>query len=301
MNHRIFCRRCVRAALFFASLFTGCGTTTETVYLNELSVNGPIVQPPLHLTDKPVAGELHALPRASVAPRREIETVTDGNVYTPDHGFPGKNNLHWSVPSTQFGIDFDYMLSDRFALSFGLTYAPTNRQESWGGNAGFGFPFAGEVVSGRMEVGVQFQSMWYDARSVVVTRHTSWGSGATTTNVSYFHDIDRSTPWNVFATLTVNSHTEHFVNFFGSVSVSRQTLATFEPTDEDVLVLDANYHYTDARAEQTTTFVFVTPGVIFTVSPSVRLIAGARLMKSIGVGESIPVLVAPSITLDFGL
>ncbi len=284
-----------------AYVFSGCGTLTQTVYLNDLSVSGPIEQPPVHLTDQAIPGEFHFSPKISFAPFKRLETRIDGNIYAGGPNPPTGNNFRWSMPSALFSMDGDWMVSKGLSFSFGLNYAPKEFEESWGGYAGLGLPFTGENVSGRLEAGMHYQTMWYDAHSVVVTEHTSWFDPVPETSVAYFHDINRSNPLNMYATLTVNSHSENSVNFFGSASVSWQTLAKFEPSNVDMVGPLGDYHYTDARAEQSATILFLTPGLVFRLSPTVQLLTGARFMKPFGVGDDLPWLVAPMAQIDVTL
>jgi len=280
----------------------GCGTVSDTVYLNDLSISGPIAQPAVHLTDTPTAGELHFSPKVSVNPRKSIDTRINGNMYSDEYTTTTGNNFHWALPTAQFGADCDYMLSNRVALSFGINYAGTANTDLIGGYAGLGLPFSGETISGRFEVGMQLQPTVYDAYSVVVREETPAYSDQTTKGIlGYFHDRNKSSPWNMYTTLTINSHGGKTVDLFCSLSLSRQTLTDFQPSNEESESSMGSYHYTDARAEQIATVIAVTPGLVFSVGPTTKLLVGTRVFFLANVGNAAPVLAAPMIQFDMEL
>jgi hypothetical protein len=287
--------------IFAACCIAGCGSVTDTVYLDDLSVRGPIAQPPVHLTGHPTEGAFHVSPRFSLIPRGTLDSRIEGNVSPYTNVQPGQDNFHWSMPPAQYGVDCDWRVSNGFALSFGLSYAATSAQEFWGGNGAIGLPFTGEALSGRFDIGMQVQNMWYDAHSVVVREQTSFFSSNTSTSVYYFHDINRVRPWNVYAAFTLNSHSDGLINFFASVSVSRQTLTDFEPSQVDVYGPLGDYHHTDTRVNQSVTFSFFTPGLAITINPTVKMLMGARLIVPSGLGGQLPTRVAPLFQIDVTL
>ncbi len=290
---------CATALSFLgAALLSGCATVTDTVYLNDLTVHGPVQQPPVHLSKDPKAGDVHITPRFSLNRPGRLEGETGGNTYPTDVLPVPANNFHWSMPDLQFGIDLDVSIIDAVAFNAGLTASASDGEDLWGGNFGIGFPFDRETIAGRFEVGVQLQTMVFDAYSVLVREVTPWYSNATERSVYYFHDVDRTTPWNMYGSLTLNSATEGVVTWFANFAVSRQTTARFTPKHAYALTPIVEYIYTDTRADNTSTFIIFTPGVAFNISPTVSLMLGARVLQNFSAELEGGTLFAPMLQLD---
>ncbi len=278
---------------------SGCVTVKDTVYLNELSVSGPIQQPPVHLSKDVKGGDVHIIPRFSINQRRGIDGSTGGGTYPTDVMPVPIVNFHWKMPTSQFGLDFDWSVTDGFALTGGVTAAAVDGEDLWGGNFGIGLPFGGNPIAGRFDAGVQLQTMSFDAYSVLVREVTPWYSSTTERSVGYFHDIDHTTPWNIYGSLTLNSVSTGFLNGFANIAVSRQTTASFAPKHVYELLPFVEYMYTDTRADNTATFLIFTPGISFTLSPAISLLTGFRVLQQFPPDMDATTLFAPMIQLDF--
>jgi hypothetical protein len=276
----------------------GCTTVRETVYLNSLDVSGPIEQPPIHISNKVKAREIHLTPRFSYNQNRQFHSHAAGDTYQDYSSSEKGENFHWETPAAQFGLDIDYLASDHIALNLGVNFAAMHGTVFWGGNMGMGFPFSGPPLAGRVECGLQWQSIAYDAYSVVVREVTSWWSSSTETSVMYFHDVKRATPWNIYTTLTLNTISDGFLNGFTSISLSWQTAASFHPRHIDTAGPLYEYHYTDTRADNSMTFLIITPGFVFSLSPSISLLTGIRIMKEMQLDHGKSTLIVPLMQVD---
>jgi hypothetical protein len=210
------------------------------------------------------------------------------------------DNFYWNMPTTQVGLDFDYRVGENFALNAGISCDASSSSSLWGGNAGIGFPFRGDDLSGRLELGVHWQTLLYDASTVLVRETMSIFSSSETT-VYHLRDIDRETPWNMYASLTLNTKSEGALNGFASISYSRQTVANFQPKHVVVISPIVEYIYTDARLEQTVNFIGVTPGIAFSISPKVRLLGGVHLMWEMAIDNGNTLFVSPMAQVEMGL
>lgn len=279
----------------------GCGMLKDTVYLQNLSMEGPIAQPPIHLTDHPQARDVHLIPRISCSGNQSLTTRIAGTSYGSPVIGEGTNNFQWSMAFTQVGLDLDWMVSEYIALDAGVNFSGTQGADLWGGNIGIGFPFTGETVGGRFDLGLQWQSLFYDAYSVVVKEYTPFFSSSTQTEVIYFHDVDRSSPLGFYGSFTLNSRSSGILNGFGSLCVSHQKLVSFQPTHSEINGIFYVYEYTDARAEQSATFVILTPGLSFSISQTMKLVTGVRLISEFGMGSEAELFVAPMLQMDITL
>lgn len=286
-------------AFFGLGLLAGCASVHQEVYLAELNTSRAIDLPAVHLNIDAPPNNLRAIFHATAFPQGTIEGFHDVNRYSPSGP-----NLHWNVPSSAFGVDFDYTVSRGVALTFGANWAPGDNESFWGGNAGLGFLFGGEAVAGRLDGGIRVQSLSYHAPSVVVTTTQSFWDQSITTSELTFDDAGRSTPVDFFGALTLNSKSAgEGAKFFVQLSLSRQSLADFHPSHEVFVdpFLDT-YTYIDERATSRATILAATPGIWFDLSPSSRLMVGVRVAKEVEIeGMSPDVLLLPLLQFDFGL
>ncbi len=273
--------------LAVAALLSGCVTVKDTVYLESLSVTAPVEQPPVHITMNPKEGQVTVTPRFSNMLQERYDDHSIPYTFIGDT-FALGHMFHWTIPAAQFGLDLDWMITNGFALTMGLTVSSGNNASLTGGYFGIGIPFQGESMGGRLDGGIQFQQLNYDAYSVVV-RNISVLFAADQQEIKYYHDISTSTPMNVYFTFTLNSRYDYPLNFFGSISFTTQNLASFSPNHvwtaiPPLLV----YERTDQRADHSTSFLMATPGIIVSVSPTVHVLAGVRFMREMAFsgGES---------------
>ncbi len=284
--------------LIAAATLAGCVSIKDTVSLEQLSVRGPVEQPPIHITEHPHASQVTITPRISLAGNEKLEDESITRPLTGDTFHLSGKSFNWTVPGSQIGADFDWMVSNSVALSFGFTMAMGDGESFAGGNVGLGLPFTGENVSGRFDIGLQFQEFGYDAFSVRTRDVTTLFFGSTH-EVTYYHDIGRATPMNIFMSLTLNSNSDRPLKFFGNLAFSRQDLASFNPRHvwSGIPPL-VEYEYSDTRPDYSVTFLQATPGIYLNTSSRTRILAGVRIMMELEHQADNSTLIAPMIQWD---
>lgn len=304
--------------LSLASILSGCTTTDYTLYLQDVTVKGPIGQPLVHITNNNLERPLRITPHISFNTNASLGGRIDGHspvdstgtyrVYTTVdssshvvtfHESPGSNtqsftgqNLVWKMPSASFGLDVDYTASRHVALSAGASYSTVDGDGLWGYNVGLGLYSESEFSAIRFDGGVKWQELLYEASTVVVRKESD---GTTSSDqVGFFRDRGKSTPRDFFAAVTFNTkHADWLLNIFAQAALSKQSLAKFQPRIIEPLLLyppifSPAVIVHDQRAEFSSTFVIFTPGVYFDVDPTVRVLAGTRISVQTEINDSSP-------------
>ena len=311
----------------------GCTTTEYTLYLQDVQVKGPISQPPVPITDRNQEKPLRITPHFSFNPtsgrtlggqidghspvdangRYQVDAVIDTFYHTISfHERPGANNfsfsgqnLRWEQPSSSMGVDVDYTFSKHWALSLGSSYSSVDGDGLWGYRVGLGIFSETEHSAIRFDGGVRWQELRYDVSTVVVARTVSPSS--TTEEVGFFHDRGKSTPADFYAAITFNTRNPDWAaNIFLQAALSKQSLAKFKPTLVDPAVffpfpvpLQPDVIVHDQRAEFSSTFVVLTPGIYLNFDQSTRLLIGTRINLQTEIRDSTPeTFVLPFMQLD---
>ena len=313
------------------SLNPGCTTTEYTLYLQDVNLKGPISQPPVHITSAAVEKPLRITPHIAFNTNNE-RTITgqiDGHSMVDGNGsfrvdttfnfadqtvsfrersgantepFTGKN-LHWITPTATFGVDVDYSLSEHWAFSFGANYSTADGEGLWGYSVGLGL-FSEQPNSAiRFDAGFQWQTLLYDAETIVVT---TTSSSPTNGEVGFFRDRGKSSPMDFYGSFTFNTkHANWPVNILMQVGISKQSLAKFKPTVREGLVVGPYAPSTivhDQRAEFSSTVVVLTPGVYIDLNTTVRLLLGTRINLQSEIKDISPGTIAlPFLQFDWTL
>jgi hypothetical protein len=285
---------------------TGCGTVQDVIYLQNVEVQGPASQPPIHVTAKDSgAKSVYLTPHISINPKTflsgSLNPQYSGRVPDTLPDFRRKG-LNWQLPKVQFGFDLDYAFSDSKALMFGISQSVISQRSLWDGYAGIGFFGREENSAVRLDLGVQLQEVAYDAATVLVRTETPlWGKPSTQT--CYYVDSDKDTHVNFFATLTFNSiHDDWLANIFFQAGLSTQKLTDFSPRNYVTYNVFYTYIRTDERAESSAFWLYAVPGVYFNVGHSNRLLLGVRTAYQAGVENANPsVLFSPVLQFDWKL
>ena len=313
----------------------GCKTTEYTLYLQDVRVKGPISQPPVSITDRNQEKPLRIMPHFSFNSnnralggqidghslvnangRYMVDTTYGSNNTVSFHERTGSNNLpflgenlQWDQPSASFGADIDYTFSKHWALSLGADFSSVDGEGLWGYRAGLGLFSESEKSALRIDGGIRWQQLRYQASTVVIKRTLSESS--TDEEVYFFRDKGKSTPMNIYAAITLNTkNPEWSVNMFLQAAFSRQSLADFKPTVVDPVIVffpvpiplqpDVIVH--DQRAEFSSTFIVFTPGVYLNIDQSLRLLLGARINLQTEIKDSSPdTIVLPFLQLDLSM
>jgi hypothetical protein len=303
------------AAVTILLFSAGCGKVVETIYLQNIKLNGQIPNTPVRLTDslsrqKDVVISPHFSFNSSTNVNGRVEEHTsvdqggkyrvdtarnsDGRwSYTPSkenkYSFNGQN-LFWEIPQYSVGFDLDVRLSKSFALALGLTHSSDSKNSYLGGTAGFGL-FGIEGNHGlRLDAGIVWQNLKYDAATVVVTEYTSYFSSDKETYVSFYRDKGSSSHINFYSSLTYNSaYTDLPLNFFLKLGFFTQTLVNFEPDkpdEEHYPFLLYDVYRIDARGESMATYAEINPGIFLNLSENSRVIVGTRILYLTGLEDA---------------
>lgn len=296
------------AAVVAMLVFTGCVSIDQTIYLQDLKVNGAFPQPPLHLNNGPKSQKVAITPYYTVNTRQSLNGRIDGHslvnangVYQVDtirngqgavtgfspsgnnsYPFQGRN-LKWNLADNSYGVDIDFKIADSWALSAGLNYSTLGSQSFGGGNLGVGIMFGDSDIAGRLEGGVRLQTISYEAVSAVVTSYSMLFTADQNPTVNFFEDRATDSHVNFYASVTLNTTLKSLMNGFVQAAICNQTLADYQPYEYLAPVIPINYQRTDTRTQNSASFMILTPGLIWRLSEKARLHTGARFVFTNGI------------------
>ena len=117
---------------------------------------------------------------------------------------PSEQSLTWNVATVNAGLNFDFVVMRGFALSFGANYSSQENFNTWGGHFGLGLFSYNKGLCLRLDGGLQFHSMSYEAYTVsrVIVEYW-WGDREE--YISFYHDTGESTHFDPYMTLTFNT------------------------------------------------------------------------------------------------
>ena len=270
--------------------------------MQQAEVTGPISQPPIHLTDSTDTPSVVFSPKLSYNTKKTLtgNVSNSGGLYTPDTILvPSENSLTWNMATVYAGIDIDLILSRVFAISMGVNYSSQSNYESWGGLVGIGLFSYSKGAAFRFDVGLNIQSMSYNAYTMVKTVTT--GFGGTDEYIAFFNDVGESTSFNPYLNFTYNTaHKTWPVNLFINAGYSVQTILNFEPRTTYYAL--GTYTVTDLRGKATAGFINFTPGIYFFIGESNRILIGSRFFLETQIAGANPTLfILPMIQFDFVL
>ncbi len=194
------------------SLLQACTTIQQTIYLQNVGINGPIKAPPLNITkdkkneqasisvgmsinsNKNIQGSIGTHSKVNSSGIFQVDTLTiNGQRNYKDSGknnfdFKG-NNFQWNQPDFSLFLNSDFKISNVFALSLGFNYSVQGQTNLLGGNFGIGNYHESNNGALRIDIGLNWQQVSYDASSVVLTDITH--SGSTESSVTFFEDIGK--------------------------------------------------------------------------------------------------------------
>ncbi|QQS36672.1 MAG: hypothetical protein IPM56_01570 [Ignavibacteriales bacterium] len=312
--------------LYALILFSGCTSTEQVIYLQDIKVTGPVNVPPVHLmqdgedasvtisprviyhnNSKNISGKVEGHTKVNEFGVLQLDTImqdgrptlhfSDANRFDYD-----KDNFSWSMPEISAGLDIDFKISKLFAVGMGIGFTNSNSTSLINGNVSVGTYSVKENFSLRFDLGILFQEYQYFASTVVVTTVRPAFTSEYTI-VSLFRDRGKEMHLNPFVQLTYNSSVETLpVNFFLSFGIFGQTLTDFEPNeyDPEFSGLFLNNVVDDTRGESSAAFINASPGFFFNVTPNHRIAFGARCMYAMGIEElSKKFFVFPFAQFDF--
>jgi len=315
----------LRIIIAFSIIFSlnSCTTITDTLYVQDVEVKGPINQPPIRVTGKDSAS-FTISPKFFINSNRsynglveghtqvnsegifEVDTITNGDNVTyresPNANkfdFEGEN-LHWEMPDYFVGLDLDIAISRKIALSGGFSMSGKDKTNLYGYRVGLGFSSASENVGVRFDGGVIWQKYSYDAASVIIR-----DDGSSNREVIFFRDKGSSTNLNHYLSLTLNTIYEDLpVNFLLNVGYSGQSLIDYEPrkTDDNYYFFNPHYNVEDQRGEAYAAFINVSPGFYANINEWSRLVFAVRFFFEIDFEESTnSTFIIPMLQFDLSL
>ena len=292
------------ALLIISVILTGCTTITQTTYLQNVEITGPINPPPIKVIDGQKAGDITLSTSFSFNQTNksnantgthtkvnsqgiyQIDTVKDGTSiwYAPSgndtYDFEGKNLL-WNLPEFSFTVNSAICISNHVDFSAGLNFVNQDHRSLIGGNAGFGFFTEKENSAFRLNVGILWQQLYYYATSAVITEYKPAFSSSKT-EVYFYKDQDKTTSWNPYVSLTYNSTMKDFpLNFFLNLGFFGETIYDFKPTrpNEEFYPFGINFHSVDARGEGTASFFTYGGGIYLRLTDFAKFSAGVRFFN----------------------
>ncbi len=319
----------LRITIVIPILFSlsSCSQITDTLYVQDVNVKGPINQPPIRVTGKD-SSSFTITPKFFINTKKSYDGLVEGHTKVNSEGFfqvdtirngdevtyretAGVNNfqfeeenLHWSMPDYLVGLDIDIALSRKIALSGGFSISSKDKTNLYGYRFGLGFFSASENVGVRFDGGVIWQKYSYDAASVIIR-----DDGSSTREVIFFRDKGSSTNLNHYLSLTINTIYDLLpVNFLVNVGYSGQSLIDYEPRDTDdsyylfFPISDPYYDVKDLRSEAYAAFINISPGIYANLNEWSRLVFAVRFFFELDIEDSqSSTFIIPMVQFDLSL
>lgn len=314
------------SAVMILFLQVGCGVTKNTFYLQNININAPTKAPSVHITNGQKAGSFTITPEIYLNTNKNIQakasnhtSVNSNGIFQVDSGyvdgklvyfeadsnsydFNGKN-LTWNFPDYKVGINLDYCLSDRIAFDVGMNFTSKSSTSLIGWNAGLGFFKQNKNNSIRVDVGVTWQQVQFDALTVVKTEYVPYGGTPQEPVFTFFNDVKKENYLNPYIALTYNScYQESPINFYINLSYFIQTLFDFTPSTLNSAFYPFNYVTSfneDLRGDGSASFIGFSPGIYFDLDESTRLVTGVNILKEVELDNSSQsIFVSPMVQLN---
>ncbi len=294
-------------------LFGGCAS--QSVYLQQISVDGPQVQAPLFITNDNKPGEIRVTPRIGInlgqrlAGRAlghskvnadgiyKVDTVnTNGTIqyFEPDgvnsKTFEG-NNFSWLPTKVSASVAVEYVAAKSIAFVGGLSYGANSPENYWGGEAGVGFFFESRHFGVRIDLGAHFSTNRYAVDYVVTDSPFTFETRRK--QVAFYHEEGKKSHVTSYAAFTVNTKVPGWpVQAFTQMTINRQTLVSLTQkaafSDESTVLESVSYF-------------IVTPGLYVDLTPKSRVLLGVHLRDETELLTADPgVLLTPFLQFELG-
>ncbi len=288
--------------LLLGIILQACGFTSDTLYLQEAEVYGPINQPPVSFMNdsndktfsfspkiylngtKKLKGQVSGHSKVNSAGIFAVDSSLDDSGYMifkekkTDNKFDFEGqNLTWHTPDYLVGFDLDYYMTSKFILSGGLTLSEVDNSNLFGWRLGVGLGGITNNVGIRFDAGLVWQEYEYSAQTVVV-RDTWSFAGSSEDLVYYFDDRGKTTNLNHYVSINFHySNREAVLNPFISFAYSKQKILDFEPhsaRQEEFPIY--GYNTIDLRGDADVSYLVITPGAYFHVNDWIKLVVSAK-------------------------
>ncbi len=305
----------VVSALMIAMLVLG-GCASQSVYLQQISVDGPQVQVPLFITNENKPGDIRITPRIGInlgqrlAGRAlghskvnadgiyKVDTVnSNGTIryFEPDgvnsKTFEG-NNFSWLPTKVNASLAVEYVAAKSIAFVGGLSYGANSSESYWGGEAGVGFFFESRNFGVRIDLGAHFSTNRYAVDYVVTDSPFTFETRRK--QVAFYHEEGKKSHVTSYAAFTVNTKIPGWpVQAFTQMTINRQTLVSLTQkaafSDESTVL-------------QSVSYFIVTPGLYFDLTTKSRVLLGVHLRDETELLAADPgVLLTPFVQFELGL
>lgn len=311
--------------LILSSLYvTGCTIIKQSVFLQDVNVDGPINQPPLHITSGQKKHSITFSPKIYVNTNKNYTGLTEGHTNVNSSGifqidtvvnsagnkiyresvynsysYDGEN-LNWKIPDLSVGFQVDIALSDHFAVNGGINYAEINRKKMVNGSVGIGFFTEKKGSAVRFDFGLLFQNTYYKTSSVVIT-YLDPVFGSKSSEVAFYLDRNKSTSTDLYGSFTYNTVSKKSpVNFYLSLSYFGQTLMDYQPKTVNTALYPFSVSANESSSGKVyASFLSLTPGIYRDISNWGRLSVGVGLLKELSIDNSSRSLfITPLVQLD---
>jgi hypothetical protein len=295
---------CKKLLLLLSIILSGCTSVQQTIYIQDVEVNGPLNNPPIFISDN--RNGITVSPWLSFNSNRQINglanhsNVNINGVFQVDTIYEGgqlyyrqsnannypynKTNVRWNLPDVKAGVDVDLPVSRTISIFGSFNYVSQNLYQIVGGSFGFGFYSIKNNGAIRLNVGCTLQEYQYDASTVIV-QTVDPPFGKSYTEVGFFHDINKKSNLNVFGNLTYNTVSEDVpINFFFSLAFFSQTLLNIKPETPNTTYSPFGFttSVSDTRGETSTAYVSISPGIYINFTPSMRFVLGVNIARDLG-------------------
>jgi hypothetical protein len=278
-------------------LLSGC-VVTQTVYLNQIDVEGPIASVPITPRIDPDPPTVQLTPRIAFSTSSEMTGTYTGS--STNVSPRGDGDLTWKFPAAEFGLDMLIMGSEHFGANLGGSLSTVSGHSQGMFRLGFLYSSVNEGTGISLEAGLQWTSLRVRARTMVITEVVSvFGDGQ---YVDYFDDTQNSTGLGGYLGLTVNTiRTESTINLFVNGGVVWQQLLGYSAHTRDFILGPGDYHSTAPYLHESLVFLDLTPGITFELGSGNRILIGGRLVFPLDIDTSTKVLLQPVIQCSFAL
>ncbi len=249
-------------------IYTITGCTTTKTSLQNIEVDGSMVNLPIRITENKSAGSLEFHFNYLKNNTKTLTTNVEGHSFVNSHGVfevepvPNENyyiertgvnnylytgdNLRWNTPEYSVSGDMDIAISNSFVLTGGFNYNRINKKDYWGQNIAIGLYKERETWAMRFDFGLTFQEVYYQANYVEVE---DIDLSSHQTRKVFFYSQDKKDSYTTpFISFTLNSRRADWpINCFFNYTIGWQTIFNFEPeyhsfSDIGNFQLDATAH-----------------------------------------------------------
>jgi hypothetical protein len=250
---------------------------------------------PIRVNDNDMSGHMRVTPVLEFLPKRNLSGGLDIQTNSAISNLPKYDtttNLRWDMPSYVLGLGVDYGLSKVLSFSAGGNYSEVNGNHFFEWDLGLGLCFEGENSGGRLEGGIQWEDMSYQALfDKYRVDHYILSGIDSVKYLSSFTESGTHSAVNFYANLILNTKFPASpINGFVRVGYGSTSLID-------------NSMFTNTNSEsisKSVGFITLTPGLFFDVGKWNRLVLGCQFMSPTSMSSSSPAwMISPVVQFDF--